>query len=92
MSKVIAGEANSEICCELGHFYEESADYEEAAVWYYNAVYETCPVLDIRTGGREGLEGLIRCYEQLKCPEQVEAYKEELKRRSDKGNQDGISV
>lgn len=89
-SKVIAGEANSEICCEMGHFYEELADYEEAAVWYYNAVYETCPVLDIRAGGSEGLEGLIRCYERLNCPEQAEAYREELKKRWAKGNQDGI--
>lgn len=85
-SKVIVGEANSEICCELGHFYEEGADYEEAAVWYYNAVYETCPVLDIRTGGSEGLEGLIRCYEQLKCPEQVQEYRDELKRRTAGGS------
>ena len=83
---MIAGEANSEICCELGHFYEEGADYEEAAVWYYNAVYETCPVLDIRTGGSEGLEGLIRCYEQLKCPEQVQEYRDELKRRTAGGS------
>ena len=37
---MIAEEANSEICCEMGHFYEENEDWEEAAVWYYNAVYE----------------------------------------------------
>lgn len=84
-SKVIAEEANSEICCELGHFYEEAADYEEAAVWYYNAVYETQPILDIRTGGSEGLKGLIRCYEKLGCPGQVKEYEEELKRRKAEG-------
>lgn len=81
-SKVIAGEANSEICCEMGHFYEAEADYEEAAVWYYNAVYETQPILNIRAGCSEGLNGLIRCYEQLACPEQAEEYREELKRRT----------
>ncbi|MCM1191541.1 MAG: glycosyltransferase family 2 protein [Butyrivibrio sp.] len=86
-SKVIAGEANSEICCELGHFYEAAADYEEAAVWYYNAVYETRPILNIRAGGSEGLKGLIRCYEQLGCPEQVKEYEEELKQRTDEGEQ-----
>lgn len=84
-SKVIAEEANSEICCEMGHFYEGESDFEEAAVWYYNAVYETQPILNIRSGGSEGLNGLIRCYEQLACPEQVEIYREELKRRTAQG-------
>ena len=79
-SKIIAEEACSEICCELGQFYEDIGDYEEATVWYYNAVYETQPILDLRSGGRFGLEGLIRCYDRLGCPEQVEAYRAELER------------
>lgn len=77
-SKVIAGEGCSEICCELGHFYEEQADYDEAVIWYYNAVYETAPVLVLSSGGKEGLEGLIRCYEQLGMLEQAEGYRAEL--------------
>ena len=80
-SKVIAEEACSEICCEMGHFYEGNEDWEEAAVWYYNAVYETSPILNLQAGGRESLEGLTRCYEQLGCPEQVQVYREELRRR-----------
>lgn len=54
---------------------------EEAAVWYYNAVYETRPILNLQTGGRESLEGLIRCYEMLECPEQTQIYREELEQR-----------
>lgn len=77
-TKVIAGEGCSEICCELGHFYEEQEDYEEAAIWYYNAVYETVPVLSLGSGGKESLEGLVRCYEQLGLPKQAESYREEL--------------
>lgn len=73
-SKVIAGEGCSEICCELGHFYEERQDFEEAAIWYYNAVYETSPVLSIACGGREGLQGLVRCYRQLGNEEQAAVY------------------
>lgn len=80
-SKVIAEEACSEICCEMGHFYEEAEDWEESAVWYYNAVYETQPILNIRSGGGESLEGLIRCYEKLECPEQADIYREELRKR-----------
>lgn len=80
-SKVIAEEACSEICCELGAFYESIDDYEEAAVWYYNAVYETRPILDLQAGSRYGLEGLIRCYERLGCGRQADVYRDELERR-----------
>lgn len=78
--KGIAGEECSEICCELGHFYEERQDFEEAVIWYYNAVYETKPILDVRAGGSEGLAGLVRCYEALGCPEQAKSYREILDR------------
>jgi len=81
-SKVIAEEGCSEICCEMGHFYEEREDWEEAAVWYYNAVYETSPILNIHAGGRESLEGLIRCYERLECPEQADIYRRELLKKA----------
>ena len=80
-SKVIAEEACSEICCEMGHFYEGLSDWEEAAIWYYNAVYETKPILALQSGGKESLEGLIRCYEALGCPEQADIYREELRGR-----------
>lgn len=81
-SKVLAEEACSEICCELGLFYEGTADMEEAAIWYYNAVYETQPILDLRTGGTLGLEGLIRCYESMGCGEQVQFYRSELEKKT----------
>lgn len=80
-SKVIAGDGCSEICCELGYFYEEMGDFEEAAVWYYNAAYETQPVLALQSSEEEPLQGLIRCYEQLGLPAQARSYAEELKHR-----------
>ncbi len=80
-SKVVAREACSEICCELGHFYLAEQDYEEAVIWYYNAVYETAPVLKADCGGREGLLGLIRCYELLGMPEQADSYRKALDER-----------
>lgn len=81
-SKVIAEDACSEICCEMGHFYEGREDWEEAAVWYYNAVYETGPILNIRSGGAESLEGLVRCYEKMGCPGQADVYRRELELRT----------
>ena len=69
---------NSEICCELGHFYEDIQDYEEAAVWYYNAVYETQPILTSHSAKEEPLAGLVRCYCELGEEEQAESYRKEL--------------
>ncbi len=80
-SKVIAGDGCSEICCEMGHFYEEAEDTEEAAIWYYNAAYETQPVLSLRSSVEEPLQGLIRCYEKMELPEQAESYRLELEQR-----------
>ncbi|MBQ8119110.1 MAG: glycosyltransferase family 2 protein [Lachnospiraceae bacterium] len=80
--KVIAGEGCSEICCELGHFYADAADYEEAAVWYYNAAYETQPVILLAAGGKLPLEELAHCYEKLGFAEQAEIYRQEAARRN----------
>lgn len=77
-SKVIAKDGCSEICCEMGHFYEEAGDLEEATIWYYNAAYETQPALSITTGGKEPLEGLVRCYEAMGKDEEVARYSQEL--------------
>lgn len=78
VSKIIAGEGCSEVCCELGHFYEDTGDYAEAVLWYYNAVYETEPVLKKAAGDVEGLEGLIRCHEKLGQFDNAQMYREEL--------------
>ena len=79
VSKVLAQEGCAEICCELGHFYEEIADLEEAVIWYFNAAYGTMALLSLKAAKEEPLEGLIRCYEQLGMSEQAEMYRAELK-------------
>ena len=78
-SKVLVQEGCSEICCEMGHFYEEQEDAEEAIIWYYNAAYETAPVLSLAAGEIEALEGLVRCYEQLGLEEQAESYRRKIR-------------
>lgn len=62
--KNTAAEACSEICCELGAYYLERQMYEEAALWYYNAAFETQPALVVEAGGRIALSALADCYEQ----------------------------
>lgn len=39
----------SEICCELGAYYEGNGEMAEAQLWYYNALHETESVLSIAT-------------------------------------------
>lgn len=88
-SKALAAGACSEICCELGSFYEAAGDFEEASLWYYNAVYETQPVLQLTSGGETGLEGMIRCCQALGNQEQAEDYRRELEHcRSEYGRRE----
>jgi len=60
--KVVASEGCSEICCELGTYFLERQDLEEAIVWFYNAVYETESILNIHSSGDIPLRGLAECY------------------------------
>lgn len=89
VTKVIAGEGCSEICCELGDFYTGCQDYEEAAIWYYNAVYETTPVIALNAGGTRALKGLVACYEKMGLEEQTAVYRQEydkFKQREEKAS------
>lgn len=79
--KLVAGESCSEICCELGDFHFSKSDYEEAAIWYYNAAYETAPSISLKAGGERAFDGLIACYEAMGQSEQVGVYREEKELR-----------
>ena len=66
------------MCCILGVDFEKCADYNEAAMWYYNARYETEPLLNIRSKGEIPLKGLIRIMSLLGQDEMVKLYTNEL--------------
>lgn len=83
-SKVLAGEGCSEICMELGSYYEDIGDWEEAVIWYYNAAYETAPVLSLQTGAILPLQGMVRCYQALGLPEPAALYEQELQKQQSK--------
>lgn len=51
----------AEMCCELGRYYEETGNREEAVLWYQNAATETESILDIRSSGEIPREGIKRC-------------------------------
>ena len=76
--KAVASEGCSEICMELGRFFEEAGDLEEAIIWYYNAAYSVQPILVKVSGDKEPIEGLLRCYQLLENKEQEIFYRNEL--------------
>lgn len=80
--KGIADKGCAEICLELGHYYMEEGDYDEAATWYYNAAYETESILDIRCGGELPLLGLAECYERIGMVKEAEEYRRVAAERS----------
>lgn len=59
--KVVASEGCAEICCELGEYYLQKQDLDEAAVWFYNGAYETESILNIHSSGDVPLLGLAEC-------------------------------
>ena len=83
--KVIACEGCSEICCELGEYYLQKQDIDEAIVWFYNGAYETESILNIHSGGDLPLYGLARCYREAGNEAQAAEYEklaEEWKERN----------
>ncbi len=45
--KDLLSEGSSEMCYELGEYFFGKGDYQEAAMWYYNAMNETQSILNI---------------------------------------------
>ena len=69
----------SEICTILGAFFEDRGDYNEALVWYFNAVYETSAETSLKYKYKLPLTGLSRIYKALGNLEEASKYEEELK-------------
>lgn len=80
-TKVIASGGCSEICCELGSFYYNKKDFEEAAIWFYNACYQTEVLLALKTSGKEPMNRLADCYDQMGLFDLAESYRKEAEDR-----------
>lgn len=78
--KEMVGEGSSEMCQILGQFYEECDELNEAAMWYYNAAYETAPYLAIRYARELPFEGMIRISHKLGKTADEEYFRSELKK------------
>ncbi len=78
--KSVALEGCAEICYELGEYFAARGDFDEAAIWFYNAAYETECILNVRYGKEYPLQRLAECYEELGNKEQAEHYRKEVAR------------
>ncbi len=79
ITKLMATDATSEVCLELGQFYERIQDYEEAAIWYYNAAFETLPAIVITSSGKDAAEGLKRVYDRMGMPEVGQEFAKQIR-------------
>ena len=75
--KCVASDGCAEVCYELGLYYMEERDYDEAIVWFYNAAYMTEAILDLHTATDLPRIGLAACYKALGMPAEAAVYEQE---------------
>ena len=73
--KSVTADGCAEICYELGSYYMETEDYEEAILWFYNAAFETECILNVNYGGKLPLQALAYCYEKCGNEELAKQYR-----------------
>ncbi|SDM54688.1 glycosyltransferase family 2 protein [Lachnospira pectinoschiza] len=56
---------SAETCLELGYYYEDNLDYEQAILWFINAANETASIIDIHACTDTPRYSLSRCYKKL---------------------------
>ena len=76
--KGVASKGSSELCTELGNYFYEKEEWEEAIIWYYNAAYETECQMSLKAATAEPLKQLVDCYEKMEMPEVAEEYRKQL--------------
>lgn len=55
----------AELCYEVGTYFMEQTDYEEAIQWLEMAAYQSEAIIDARRGGKLPLEALSQCYQKM---------------------------
>jgi hypothetical protein len=63
LKNVACGKVSAEVCYDVGEYFMEVGDLQEAVIWFYNAAYETECELNIRYSRELPLLKLARCYE-----------------------------
>ena len=63
---------------ELGHYFYEKEEWEEAVIWYYNAAYETPCQMSLKAATTEPLTQIVSCYEKLGMQSVADEYRKQL--------------
>lgn len=72
--KNVIGQPCAEICCDLGDYFFNTMDFEEAAIWYYTAAFGAESELNIHSSGDLPLHKISDCYIKLGNTEEAEKY------------------
>ena len=78
-TKGIAAGGCSEICCELGSYYFDHNEIDEACLWFYNAAFETESVLSLKHHTTIPLNAIADCYEKKGLYEDAKEYRDMAK-------------
>jgi tetratricopeptide (TPR) repeat protein len=65
----------SEICLELGLYYNSVSDYEEALIWFHAATQAPC-ILN-RAAVKAAYDNLVKCCKKLGYSEEAELYEQQ---------------
>lgn len=68
------GKASSEVCYELGLYYREQGQIEEAYIWFANAAFETESQCNIHYSGDWALQRICECAGELGNAEEAAQY------------------
>lgn len=63
--KGVATRGSSELCLELGKYFQGNGDYEEAVLWYHNATRETQSLMSLNASTKEPAERMEECLKTL---------------------------
>ena len=81
--KEVADNPPAEICTLLGEYYRHKENWEEAVMWYLNAIHEQECILNIQYAQKIPIEGIIECYEKLGMGLEAGEYKSLLAQKTD---------
>ena len=77
LKNLASGNASAEVCYDLGEYYLINEDYQEAAIWFMNAAFETEAELNIHYSKDFSVEKLAECYEKGGNLEQAIIYRQQ---------------
>ena len=76
--KGVADSPSSEVCFEIGEYFFQKEDWEEAILWFYNAAFEAKSILSIQYEREYPIQKIKVCYEKLGRVEEAKRYEEML--------------